>query len=138
MDDLPVVKAAAIHAAPVFLDLHATVEKACSLIAEAARNGAQLIAFPEAFIPAFPVWSALRSPIYNHDLFCQLAANSVEIPGSEIDRICNAAREFGVFVSLGINERADSSLGCIFNSNLLVGDDGTVLNHHRKLVPTFY
>ncbi len=62
----------------------------------------------------------------------------MKVPGSEIDRICDAAREFGVFVSLGINERADSSLGCIFNSNLLVGDDGAVLNHHRKLVPTFY
>jgi nitrilase len=135
---LPVVKAAAVHASPVFLDLQATVDKTCSLIAEAARNGAQLVAFPETFIPAFPVWSALRSPIYNHDLFCRLAANSVTVPGPEVSQICAAAREFGAVVSVGINERVDSSLGCIFNSNLLIGTDGNVLNHHRKLVPTFY
>lgn len=138
MEKLPVVNVAAIHAAPVFLDLAATVDKTCSLIAEAARNGAQLVAFPETFIPAFPVWSALRSPIYNHDLFCRLAANSAEVPGPEVGRICEAAREHKVFVSVGLNERVDASLGCIFNSNLLIGDDGVVLNHHRKLVPTFY
>jgi nitrilase len=138
MSILPVVKAAAVHASPVFLDLQATVDKTCSLISEAARNGAQLIAFPESFIPAFPVWSALRAPIYNHDLFCQLAENSLMVPGPEINRVCAAAREFGVIVSLGINERTDSSVGCIFNSNLLIGAEGTVLNHHRKLVPTFY
>lgn len=138
MEPLPTTKVAAIHAAPVFLELDATVDKTCSLIAEAARNGAQLVAFPETFIPAFPIWSALRSPIYNHDLFCRLAANSVEVPGLEVGRICETAREHGVFVSIGLNERAESSLGCIFNSNLLIGDDGVVLNHHRKLVPTFY
>lgn len=138
MESLPVVKVAAMHAAPVFLDLAATVDKTCSLIAEAARNGAQLVAFPETFIPAFPVWSALRSPIYNHDLFCRLAGNSVEVPGVEVARICEIAREHGVFVSIGINERVESSVGCIFNSNLLIGDDGVLLNHHRKLVPTFY
>lgn len=138
MDNLPVVRAAAVHAAPVFLDLQATVDKTCSLIAEAARNGAQLVAFPETFLPAFPVWSALRAPIYNHDLFCRLAANSMMVPGPEVSRICAAAHECGVVVSVGINERVDSSVGCIFNSNLLIDVDGTVLNHHRKLVPTFY
>ena len=69
MSSLPRVKVAAAHAAPVFLDKSATTEKAVALIEEAARHGAQVIAFPETYIPAFPVWAALWAPIYNHDLF---------------------------------------------------------------------
>lgn len=138
MTSLPKFKAAIAHVAPVFLDLQATVEKVCSLIAEAARNGAELIAFPETYVPAFPVWSALRSPLYNHDLFCRLAANSMLVPGPELARVCRAAREAGIVVSLGFNERSAASLGCIYNSNVLIGADGAVLNHHRKIVPTFY
>ncbi len=134
----PVFKVAIVHAAPVFLDLNATVDKARSLIGEAARNGAALVAFPETYIPAFPVWSALRAPIYNHDLFCRLAAGALTVPGAELDRICAATRKAGVIVSLGINERSEASLGCIYNSNVLIGEDGSILNHHRKIAPTFY
>lgn len=138
MKTYPAYKVAAAHVAPVFLDLEATVQKACSLIGEAARNGARLIAFPETYIPAFPVWSALRAPIHNHDLFKRLAAASIRVPGPEVATICAAARDGGIFVSMGINEGTDVSVGCIWNANLLIGEDGSVLNHHRKLVPTFY
>ena len=61
--EYPAFKAAAAHVAPVFLDAEKTVAKACSLIAEAARQGAALIAFPETYIPAFPLWSAVVAPI---------------------------------------------------------------------------
>jgi nitrilase len=132
------IKVAAAHVAPVFLDLERTVAKACSLIEEAGRHGAHLIAFPETYVPAFPVWCALRAPIYNHELFRRLAANSMLVPGPELARISATARRAGVFVSLGLNERTDASVGCIWNSNVLVGDNGAVLNHHRKLVPTFW
>lgn len=138
MINYPVFKVAAAHVAPVFLNAEATADKACVLIEEAARNGAELIAFPEVYIPAYPAWSGLRSPVYNHDMFRRLAANSVLVPGPEIARICAAARRCGVFVSLGINEGTTQSVGCIWNSNLLIGDDGAILNHHRKLVPTHY
>jgi len=138
MNTYPAYKVAAAHVAPVFLDLQATVQKACSLIGEAARNGARLIAFPETYIPAFPVWSALRAPIHNHDLFKRLAAASIRVPGPEVAAICAAARDGGIFVSMGINEGTDASVGCIWNANLFIGEDGSVLNHHRKLVPTFY
>lgn len=131
-------KVAAVHAAPVFLDAQATVDKACDLIAEAARNGAHLVAFPETYVPAFPVWSALRAPIHNHDLFRRLAANTVRVPGPELTQVANAAREHEVLVGLGVNEGTDSSVGCIFNSYILIDSDGAILNHHRKLVPTFY
>jgi aliphatic nitrilase len=134
----PAFKVAAAHVAPIFLDLEKTVDKACAVIEEAARHGAQLIAFPETYVPAFPVWCSLRAPIYNHDLFRRLAANSMLLPGPELARIAATVRRCGVFVSLGVNERTEASVGCLWNSNVLIGEDGSVLNHHRKLVPTFF
>ena len=138
MSAFPAYKVAAAHVAPVFLDTDKTIAKACALIEEAARHGARLIAFPETYVPAFPVWSALRAPIYNHDLFKRLAAGAILVPGPEIARVSAAARRSGIFVSLGVNEGTKASVGCIWNSNVLIGDDGAILNHHRKLVPTFY
>ena len=135
---LPKFRAAALHVAPVFLDTRATIEKACSLIREAAANGARLIAFPETFIPAFPIWAAVRAPIENHDFFRKLMQAAIRVPGPEIRQIAQVARTHQVFVSIGLNEGTAASLGCVWNSNLLIGEDGSILNHHRKLVPTFY
>lgn len=138
MNKYPAYKVAAAHVAPVFLDLARTVEKTCSVIEEAARSGAQLVAFPEAYIPAFPLWSALQAPIYNHGFFRRLAAGSMRCPGPELTQIATAARRLGIFVSLGFSEISEVSVGCLWNSNVFIGDDGSILNHHRKLVPTFY
>jgi aliphatic nitrilase len=135
---LPRFKAAAVHAAPVFLDKHETTKKAISLIREAARAGAEIVAFPETFIPAFPVWAALWAPIDNHDLFVRMADQSVLIDGPEVKLLREEARSQGIFVSIGISERSSASVGGLWNSNLLIGEDGAILNHHRKLVPTFY
>jgi aliphatic nitrilase len=133
-----VFKAAACHAAPVFLDTARTIDKAVSLIGEAAGNGAALVAFPESFVPAFPIWAALRAPILNHDFFRALAREALRADGPEIGRVRAAARRFGIHVSLGFTEGTDASVGCLWNSNILIGPDGAVLNLHRKLVPTFY
>ncbi len=138
MRKYPTFRVAAAHAASVFLDAAATVEKACALVEEAARHGARLIAFPEAYIPAFPVWLALQAPIYNHGLFQELAANSIELSGSELARIRAAARRHQMFVSMGFTEGTTASVGCLWNANVLIGDDGEILNHHRKIVPTFF
>jgi nitrilase len=135
---LPRFKAAAVHAAPVFLDKLQTTKKAISLIREAARAGAAVVAFPESFIPAFPVWVALWAPIDNHDLFVRMADQSVVIDAPEIQLLRDEARSLGIIVSIGISERSPVSVGGLWNSNLLIGDDGAILNHHRKLVPTFY
>jgi nitrilase len=132
------VKVAAVHAAPIFLDRTATTAKAIAIIREAARNGASLIAFPETFIPAFPVWAALWAPIDNHDLFVQMAEQSLAIDGPEMQALRNEARSLGVTISMGISESSPASVGLIWNSNVLIGPDGSILNHHRKLVPTFY
>ncbi len=132
------IKVAIAHFAPAFLDLSKSIDKACAVISEAARNGAGLIAFPESAIPAFPVWCALRSPIYNHDLFCRLVANSMRVPGPELLRLSETARRNNIIVSLGINEATAASVGCVFNCNLLIDANGKLLNRHRKLMPTFY
>lgn len=134
----PTFKAAACHASSVFLDAEKTAEKACDLIAEAAKAGAELVAFPESFLPGFPIWAALQAPIYNHGFFRALVSQAQKVSDPSIRAIRMAARRHGVFVSLGFTEGTDASVGCIWNSNLLIGDDGAVLNHHRKLVPTFY
>jgi aliphatic nitrilase len=134
----PKFKACSAHVAPVFLEARATVQKACSLIAEAARSGAKLIAFPESFVPAFPIWAAVAAPIHNHEFFKRLAAESIEVPGPEAQQLCDTAREHEIIVSIGISERSPVSVGCLWNSNLLIGADGVLLNHHRKLMPTFY
>lgn len=138
MGQFPRFKAAAVHAAPVFLDKAATTLKAISLMREAAGAGAEFIAFPETYIPAFPVWSAIWAPIENHDLFARMSQESVLIDGPEVSDIRREARRLGVFVSIGVSERSPASVGCLWNSNLIIGDDGAILVHHRKLVPTFY
>jgi len=135
---LPKFKAAAMHVAPVFMDTEATVDKACAFIKEAAEHGARLIAFPETYIPAFPVWSAVRPPIENHDFFRRLTQAAIRVPGPEVEQLASTARAHQVFVSIGINEGTEASLGCVWNSNILISDDGCILNHHRKLVPTFF
>ena len=136
--DYPRFKAAACHVAPVFLDTVRTIDKTIALIAEAAGRGATLIAFPEAFVPGFPVWAALRAPVENHDFFRALARQALRADGPEIARVSAAARRHGVHVSLGFTEGTDASVGCLWNSNVLIGPDGQILNLHRKLVPTFY
>ena len=138
MVDYPIYRVSGAHVAPVFLNLEKTVDKVCSLIREAASNGAQPLAFPESYVPAFPVWCALKAPIHNHDLFQLLASNSMLVDGLQMKRVRKAARRSGIFVSLGFNEASDVSLGTLWNSNVLIGDDGAILNHHRKMVPTFY
>jgi len=131
-------KVALMHVAPVFLDTSKTIDKVCSLVDEAAKFGAKLIVFPETFVPAFPIWSALRAPIYNHKWFKLLAAQTVQVNGPEMKRVAECAKKNSVFVSLGINESANQSVGCIWNSNVLFNSAGNLINHHRKLVPTFW
>lgn len=138
MKKFPAFRAAACHVAPIYFDTDATVDKACALIAEAERNGAELIAFPEAFISSFPLWSGVYAPVDVHEFFCKLVGSAVEVPGPEVARIQAAARSHGVIVSIGINEGTPISPGCVWDTNLLIGDDGSILNRHRKLVPTYW
>ncbi|MEM5299696.1 carbon-nitrogen hydrolase family protein [Burkholderia sp. JPY481] len=138
MTNYPMFRAAACHIAPYYFDTPRTIDKACAIIAEAASNGAELIAFPEAFVSAFPVWSGVYAPVDVHEFFHRLASSAIEVPGPEVQQLQEAARRHSVVVSIGINEGTPVSPACVWDSNLLIGDDGRILNRHRKLVPTYW
>jgi predicted amidohydrolase len=134
------VRVAAVQAAPVFLDRDATIEKAVSLIGEAAAGGAGLVAFPETWIPGYPAWifgAAGWDDAAQKRVFGRLSANAVEVPSPAVDVLCRAAKKAGVVVAMGMTERdARASRGTLYNSILYVSDLGQVLGVHRKLMPT--
>jgi len=133
-------RVAVVQAASVFMDREASVEKACRLIEEAAGQGARLVAFPEAFIPGYPVWVWFVPPGQTHPLraaYAQLHRNSVAIPGPAVERLAEAAGDCGVAVAVGVNERnSESSDSTLYNTLVYLGADGSVLGRHRKLIPT--
>ena len=131
---------AAVQAAPVFLDLDATVGKACRLIEEAASGGAKIIVFPEAFLPGYPLWvwfipSGKTHPL--RALYAELHGNSVSIPGPAVNRLAEAAGDLGVTVAMGVNEKnSEASDSTLYNTLLYLGAGGEILGKHRKLIPT--
>ena len=133
-------KIAVVQAAPVVLNREATVSKACELIAEAGRSGARLVVFPEAFIPTYPDW-VWRIPPGQHrvlaDMYAELLEQSVEIPSPVTENLSQAARQEGVYVAMGLNERnAQASNASLYNTLLYISPEGDLLGKHRKLVPT--
>jgi aliphatic nitrilase len=133
-DVYPKIKAAAIMAAPVFLDREATTEKACRLIREAADQGAELAVFPETFIPGYPFWIWLGSPPSGVPFFAELFKNAVEIPSATTEAIGKAAAQANICVAMGINERAG---GTLYNTIVYFDRRGRLVGRHRKLQPTF-
>jgi aliphatic nitrilase len=137
-DALPTVRVAAVQAAPVFLDREATVEKACRLIGEAGSKGARLVAFPENFIPGHPYWFAFHAVASrtSMDFSMRLFQNAAPIPGPSTDALAAAARQAGTYVVMGLTEKAADSTGTMYNSQLVIGPDGSILGSRQKLVPT--
>lgn len=132
---------AAIQTSPVFLDPKATTEKACTLIAEAARGGARLAVFPEAFIPAYPDWAWVASPGTKRavldEMNTALLENAVTIPDDTTKQLCRAAKAAKIYVAIGIQERnAEASGGSLYNTLVFIDDKGEMFGRHRKLMPT--
>jgi nitrilase len=132
------LRAAACHVSPIFLSATKTTQKAISLIHQAHSNKANLVVFPETYISAFPLWSSVRAPTENHDLFKRMVASSIHIDGPEIESLQAVAQKLGILISIGISEKARYSSATLWNSNVLIGTNGDILNHHRKLQPTFF
>lgn len=137
MAQYPKFRAAAVQAAPAFLDTPATIDKAIALISEASAAGAQLVVFPEVFVPGYPYWNWTMTPLQGSPWFQRLFDASIYAAGPEVGQLCAAAREHQVFVVMGINERDPVSLGTLYNSLVFISDEGRVLGVHRKLVPTW-
>ena len=129
------VVAAAVQAAPVYLDRDATVEKAVALIDEASRGGAGVIVFGEAFVCGYPDWTWRTNPWSDDRWFARLLDQAVVVPSPATERLGAAARRAGAYVVIGIDER-DPHGSTIYNSLLYLGPDGDVLGVHRKLMPT--
>src|SRR5450756_1111623 len=132
------VRVAAVQAASVFLDREGSTEKACRLIREAGAHGARVIGFPESFIPAHPVWfhhHAATAGISNK-LSVELFKNSVEVPGAETEALCAAARDVNAYVVIGVCEKLPNTLGTLFNTQLYIGPDGSLIRKHQKIMPT--
>lgn len=133
-------RAAVVQAAPVFLNREATVEKACRLIAEVGKNGASLVAFPEAWIPSFPHWPRALPKgerELSREAWVQLYQQSVEIPGPDTKILGDAAKKAGCHVVIGINERTRAADATLYNTLLLIDDRGGILGKRRKLLPTY-
>lgn len=133
-------KIAVVQAAPVMFDSGACTQKAVELIHEAASRGAELIVFPELFIPGYPygmtfgftVGSRTKSGREDWKLYYD---NSILAHGKESERLARAARECGAWVSIGVSER-DPVSATLYNTNLIYPPDGSAVSVHRKLKPT--
>jgi len=138
-------KVAIVQAAPRFLNLEASLNQAIELISEAAELGVKLVVFGETWLPGYPAWLDYcpDAALWNHEptkeVFAQLRRNSLLIESPQTEALANAAREHGVVLVIGVNERVDHGPGngTLYNTLLTFGSDGELLNHHRKLVPTF-
>lgn len=138
MAEFPNVRVAAIQATPVILDAERCVKRAEELLNEAADQGAQLAVLPECFIPLYPSnsWARGASGFGGWDeLWEQLWANSVDVPGPLIDRLVDVCRRREMFCAVGVNERESQRPGTLYNTLVYLGPSG-ILGRHRKLMPT--
>jgi nitrilase len=135
------VRVACVQAEPAVLDREATIDKLERLTAEATEGGAQLVVFPETFVPAYPssIWARALSGWSApgaKEAFALLARESVEVPGPAEARIGAAAKRHGVWIVTGVNEIDPERPSTLYNSLLYHAPDGTLALRHRKLVPT--
>lgn len=126
-------KVAAVQASSILYDREKSLEKAISLIEQAAKGGAQLAVLPESYIPGYPYHIWMGSPMWYHELFKEWFLNSVEVPSKTTDALCDAARINNIFVTVGISERDGNTC---YNTILYINNKGEIFGKHRKLMPT--
>jgi len=139
------LRVAIVQATPVFMNLEASLSRALKFIGEAAQQGAKLIVFGESWLPGYPAWLDYcpGAALWNHEPtkedFAELRRNSLVIESPETHALAKAARDHGVVLVIGVNERVDQGPGngTLYNSLLTFGSDGALVNHRRKLVPTY-
>lgn len=126
-------RVAAVQAEPAWLDAEAGVEKSIAYIEEAARNGAQLVAFPELFIPGYPWYLWLDAQTWVMGFQRRYHENSLTVDGPLMKRLQRAAADNGVTVVMGYSERGG---GTLYMSQAIIGPDGEMIKNRRKLKPT--
>jgi len=141
----PTITRVAVVQAELARDLPTGIARTRELTGDAAREGASLVVFPETWIPGYPAWLDVCRDValWDHALvkrvFARIAENSVVVGGDSGRALGDVAREHGVTIVVGVTERIAAGVGrgTLYNSLLTFGPDGTLLNHHRKLVPTY-
>ncbi len=139
-EQMGTVRVAVVQDTPVHFDREATIEKTVQLLREASKGGAQVVLFPEAFIPAYPRGLSFGVVVGSRSdegrrLFARYYQNAVDVPSAATERLGAAAREAGVWLAIGVIERAQLG-GTLYCTLLYFGPDGTLLGKHRKLKPT--
>jgi aliphatic nitrilase len=135
MDYSRTVRAAAVQISPVLFSRDGTTEKVLDAIAKAAKEGAQLVVFPETFIPYYPYFSFVQPPVLMGKEHMRLYEEAVTVPSPVTKAVSNAAKSHGIVVVLGINER---DRGSLYNTQLIFDADGTLLLKRRKITPTYH
>jgi nitrilase len=134
-------KVAICQQSPVLLDKQASLASALATIDAAAAQGARLITFPEAFLPGYPTWIWRLRPggdmALGAEIHGRLRRNAVDVAAGDLDPLCEAAARHGVVVAIGMHELdSEFSGSTLFNTAVVIGDDGVILNRHRKLLAT--
>ncbi|WP_017992916.1 Nit6803 family nitrilase [Rhizobium leguminosarum] len=135
MEKKPSVRVAAAQIAPDLTSREKTLARVLDAIREAAAKGAELIVFPETFVPWYPYFSFVLPPVLSGKEHVRLYEEAVTVPSAPTDAVSAAAREHGIVVALGVNERDHGSL---YNAQLLFDADGTLILKRRKITPTFH
>ncbi|OOZ44458.1 carbon-nitrogen hydrolase family protein [Solemya velum gill symbiont] len=135
------MQVAIVQHSPVILDAQQTMQKAIGLVAEAAAGGAKLVIFPEAFFPGYPAWIWRLRPGgdwgISDEVHHRLLKNAVDLETDDLKPLREAAAEHQLTTVAGINERdGQLSRSTLYNSVVTIGPDGSLLNRHRKLMPT--
>ncbi len=139
------MKVAIAQVSPAYMDLPGSLERALTVMQEASAQGVELLAFGESWLSGYPAWldhcpdAALWDHAPTKQVFARMRASSVSVEGREVKALAEAAGDLRIALVIGINERIESGSGAgtLFNSLITLGPDGRLLNHHRKLVPTY-
>lgn len=132
---------AVVQKAPVFLNKTATISRAVNSVTEASSKGAELVIFTEAFIPCYPAWIWRLRPgkdgRLSEQLYSRFFENALVMEYDDLSTLCESARKYNVTIVCGIVERDNKfSRATLYNTTVVIGPDGSILNRHRKLMPT--
>ncbi len=139
------ITAAIVQHGPEYFNKEKSLDKAVELAKGANAKGANYIVFGETWLSGYPAWldHCPDVALWNNDsvkqVFAKMYANGVTVPGPELEVLCKLAKELKSGICIGINEvvRSGSKNGTIYNSLVLINEKGQLVNHHRKLMPTF-
>lgn len=132
---MPTIRAAAVQLSPVLYSREGTIAKICRQILALGREGVQFAVFPETVVPYYPYFSFVQPPFAMGREHLKLLDESVVVPSATTAALGAACREAGMVVSIGVNERDG---GTIYNAQLLFDADGSLIQHRRKITPTYH